>query len=114
MKKFKLAVGTVVISQVIPLLSHPELILHYKNLIIIAANACVWLFHPAVSAKETSENKSNDRYSVVLIILMSLLSTIIPIVDWAYFSNPAESNTVATVIGFILVWSGVILRNYSV
>ncbi|MDB5249774.1 MAG: hypothetical protein JWQ40_4168 [Segetibacter sp.] len=114
MKKLKLAVATVVISQVIPLLSSPELIFHYKNLIIIAANSSVWLFQPALSARETSENKTNDKYSVLLIIMMSLLSTVIPIVDWAYFSNPAESNTIATVIGFILVWSGVILRNYSV
>jgi len=114
MKKLQLAVSSVVISQVIPLLFKPELILHYKNIVLIAANVSLWLFQPAVSAKETNDNKSNDRYSVVLIIVMSLLSTIIPILDWAYFSNPNESNTTVTIIGFILLWSGVLLRNYSI
>ncbi|MCW3107118.1 MAG: isoprenylcysteine carboxylmethyltransferase family protein [Segetibacter sp.] len=114
MKKIQLAVSSIVITQVIPLLGKPELILNYKNIIIMAANASLWLFQPAFSAKETTENKSNDKYSVVLIIVMSVLSTIIPIVDWAYFSDPNASNTAVTVAGFIIMWFGVVLRNYSI
>lgn len=113
-KKIQLALSTIVITQVIPLLGRPELIIHYKNVIVMAASASVWLFQPAVSAKETSENKSSDRYSVLLIIVMSALSTIIPVVDWAYFSNPEVSNTGATIAGFIIMWFGVVLRNYSI
>ncbi|HEX8278432.1 MAG TPA: isoprenylcysteine carboxylmethyltransferase family protein [Segetibacter sp.] len=114
MKKVQLALCSVIISQVIPLVFRPELILHYKNLVLIAANIALWLFQPAVSAKETSENRSKDRYSVVLIIVMSMLSTIVPIVDWAYLSGPEASNTTVTIIGFIVLWSGVMLRNYSI
>lgn len=113
MKKIQLAVASIVITQVIPLLGKPELIFDYKDIIVMAANASLWLFQPAVSAKETSENKSNDRYSVILILVMSVLSTIIPIIDWAYFSNHI-SNTPATIAGFIILWFGVILRNYSI
>ncbi len=114
MKKLQLALTSVIVSQIVPLLSKPELILNYKNLVLIAANVSLWLFQPAVSAKETKENKSNDRYSVVLIILMSMLSTIIPIVDWAYFSEPASSNIAITIAGFCILWAGVVLRNYSI
>lgn len=114
MKKIKLAVLTVLISQVLPLIAKPELILHYKNLVIIAGNITVWLFHPAVSGKETSENKDYDRYSVLLIITMSLLSTIIPILDWAYFSNPNDSNNLESFIGLVFICVGIGLRNYSV
>jgi protein-S-isoprenylcysteine O-methyltransferase Ste14 len=114
MKKFQLALSSIIISQVIPLLGRPELILHYKNIILIAANLSLCLFQPPVSAKETKENKSNDGYSVVLIIAMSMLSTIVPIVDWAYFSDPYQSDAVFTVVGFVVLWSGVILRNYSI
>jgi protein-S-isoprenylcysteine O-methyltransferase Ste14 len=113
-RKIQLAIGSILITQIIPLLGRPELIVHYKNVVIMAANASLWLFQPAVSTKETNENKSNDRYSVVLIIVMSLISTIIPVVDWAYFSEPANTNIPATVAGFIILWSGVILRSYSI
>jgi len=114
MKKIKLATLTVLITQVLPLIAKPELIFHYKNLVIIAGNICVWLFHPAVSSKETTENKNNDRYSVLLIITMSLVSTIIPVLDWAYFSNPNESNMLQTVAGIVFICAGIGLRNYSV
>jgi protein-S-isoprenylcysteine O-methyltransferase Ste14 len=114
MKKLQLACSSVIISQVIPLLGKPELIFHYKNIILIAANVCLWLFQPSVSAKETKENKSKDQYSVVLIIIMSMLSTIIPIIDWAYFSDNTSSNGVLTIVGFVILWSGVLLRNYSI
>jgi protein-S-isoprenylcysteine O-methyltransferase Ste14 len=113
-KKIQLAISSVLITQIIPLLGKPELILHYKNVIVMLANMSLWLFQPAVSAKETTENKSRDGYSVILILIMSVLSTIIPVVDWAYFSNPYESNLAATIVGFIILWFGVVLRNYSI
>src|SRR5919205_1092070 len=113
-KKIQLAIVSTLITQVLPLLAKPQLIIHYKNLVIIAALFAIWLFQPAVSAKETSENKSNDRYSVVLIIVMSLLSNIVPLLDWAYFHGPDNQNTVVTIVGFIVLWSGILLRNYSI
>jgi protein-S-isoprenylcysteine O-methyltransferase Ste14 len=45
---------------------------------------------------------------------MSIISTIVPIVDWAYFSSPEDSNTIVTFAGFIILWIGVLLRNYSI
>jgi protein-S-isoprenylcysteine O-methyltransferase Ste14 len=113
-KKIQLAITSVLITQIIPLLGKPELILNYKNIIVMLANMSLWLFQPAVSAKETTENKSKDHYSVILILAMSVLSTIIPIVDWAYFSNPYESNLTVTIAGFVILWFGVVLRNYSI
>jgi protein-S-isoprenylcysteine O-methyltransferase Ste14 len=113
-KKIQLAISSVLITQIIPLLGKPELILHYKNVIVMLANMSLWLFQPAVSAKETTDNKSRDRYSVILILIMSVLSTIIPVADWAYFSNPYESNLTLTIVGFVILWFGVALRNYSI
>jgi protein-S-isoprenylcysteine O-methyltransferase Ste14 len=113
-KKIQLAISSVLITQIIPLLGKPELILHYKNVIVMLANMSLWLFQPAVSAKETTDNKSRDRYSVILILIMSVLSTIIPVADWAYFSNPYESNLPVTIVGFVILWFGVALRNYSI
>jgi protein-S-isoprenylcysteine O-methyltransferase Ste14 len=114
MKRIQLAILSVSISQVIPLIGKTELILDYKNIVLIVANISLWLFQPAVSIKETKEHKPFDRYSVILIISMSMLSTIVPIIDWAYFSDSYVSNPVANIAGFIILWSGVLLRNYSI
>lgn len=113
-KKIQLAIVSTLITQVIPLLGKPELIIHYKNLVIIGAIFCIWLGQPAVSAKETAENKTRDHYSVILIIVMSLASNVVPLVDWAYFSGPENGNTVATIVGFCIMWGGIVLRNYSI
>src|SRR3954454_9653307 len=113
-KKIQLALASVLITQIIPLLWHPELIFNNKNLVIVAANLSLWLFQPAVSAKETSENKTKDGYSVVIILMMSVLSTIVPIVDWAYLSNSQSTTSWSTIAGFIIMWTGVLLRNYSI
>ena len=112
--KIQLALASVLITQIIPLLWHPELIFNNKNLVIVAANLSLWLFQPAVSAKETSENKTKDGYSVVIILMMSVLSTIVPIVDWAYLSNSQSTTSWSTIAGFIIMWTGVLLRNYSI
>src|SRR5438128_9428603 len=113
-KKIQLAIISSLITQVIPLLGKPELIINYKNLVIIAAIFCIWLFQPAFSAKETSEDKSKDRYSVILILVMSLASNIVPLLDWAYFSGPDKENTIVSIAGFIMIWLGILLRNYSI
>ncbi len=112
-KKVQLASISVLITQVLPLLGKPELIINYKNLIIIAAIFSIWLFQPAVTAEETAKNKKKDGYTVVLIILMSLLSNIVPIIDWAYVGGTPDNNII-TVAGFIILWTGILLRNYSI
>jgi protein-S-isoprenylcysteine O-methyltransferase Ste14 len=83
-------------------------------LVIIAANVALWLFQPSVTAKETNEHKSKDGYSVITILIMSVLSTITPIIDWAYLPHQSEPLTAVTIAGFIMLWTGVLLRNYSI
>jgi protein-S-isoprenylcysteine O-methyltransferase Ste14 len=45
---------------------------------------------------------------------MSVVSTIVPVVDWGYFSPDKPTNAIATIAGFIILWSGVFLRNISI
>ena len=45
---------------------------------------------------------------------MSVISTIVPIIDWAYFSSTEAPVTIGTIVGFIILWTGVLLRNYSI
>lgn len=113
MKRFILALSSIIISQIIPLLGKPELILANKNIIIMFANAAVWLTQPPVSGSETKQNKNRDKFSVLLILFFSLGSIIIAVVDWAYFSNNVQSN-ITIIAGVILILSGIAFRVWSI
>ena len=113
MKRIILAVSSILISQILPLLGKPELIIHKRNIVIMIANAAIWLTQPPVSGAETMENKSKDKFSVLLILFFSLGTIIVSVVDWAYLHQNITSNYLL-VIGLILILFGIILRSWSI
>lgn len=114
MRKIILASISNILMIIIPLLGKPSLILNGKILFIIAGSICMWLTQPAVTVKETSDKKSSDRFSVVLILLMSLVSVVVPVVDWAYFTTRQNSFGFLTVLGVIMIIIGISFRAWAV
>ncbi len=114
MKKIVLALVSNILMVVIPLLGKPYLMLDGKILFIIAGCICMWLTQPPVGAKETHEQKSRDRFSVLLILLMSLVSVWVPVIHWAYFSTMHEGYDVFTLLGFGMIVLGISFRAWSV
>jgi protein-S-isoprenylcysteine O-methyltransferase Ste14 len=113
MKRVILAVSSIVISQILPLLGKPELIIHNKNIVIMLANAAIWLTQPPVSSTETVEHKGRDKFSVLLILFSSIGSIIVSVVDWAYLHQTFTSDYLL-IIGLILIIFGIILRSWSI
>lgn len=114
MRKIFLASVSNILMIVLPLLGKPALMLNGKILFIIAGSICMWLTQPPVSVKETSDQKSSDRLSVVLILLMSLVSVVVPIVDWAYFSSDWNSISMLTIVGACMIIAGISFRAWAV
>lgn len=114
MKKIVLASISNILMIVLPLLGNPALMLNGKILFIIIGSICMWLTQPPVSMKETSDKKSSDRFSVVLILLMSLVSVVVPVVDWAYFSGHSSSVTLFTFLGILMIVTGISFRAWAV
>lgn len=98
----------------LPLLGNPSLILNPKIIVIIIGSVCVWLTQPAFSVAETSEKKQSDKFSVILILSMSLISGVVPILDWAYFNGDKNNFSWMTVTGVIMIVTGVLFRAWSV
>ncbi len=113
MKRIILAVSSILISQILPLLGNPQLILHKQNVVIMIANAAIWLTQPPVSGSETVQNKSRDKFSVLLILCFSLGSIIIAVIDWAYLKLTLTSGYLS-IIGLILIIFGILLRFWSI
>lgn len=114
MKKIALSIISNIIMVFLPLSGHPSLIFHSKIIIIIAGSVCIWLTQPAFSVEETNDEKQNDKFSVLLIISMSLLSCMVPIVDWAYFSSVGDDYNWVTVAGVVMIAAGIWFRAWAV
>jgi protein-S-isoprenylcysteine O-methyltransferase Ste14 len=112
-KKLILAISFITLSQLLPLSGKPDLILEYKNITIMLAIFATWVTQPPISKKETLENKNRDKFSVLLIIIMSILSVAVSIIDWAYFSN-AQDNLLLSVIGLFIITTGIIFRIWAI
>ena len=74
----------------------------------------MWLTQPPVSLKETREQKSSDRFSVVLILGMSVISVVVPVIDWAYLNAQHDQLDWITFLGFLMIIVGILFRSWSV
>ena len=114
MKKFLLASISNIVMIVLPLLGKPSLIFHYKIILIIVGSICMWLTQPPVTVKETTDKKSSDKSSVILILFMSFISVVAPVIDWAYFKTEQDSFSVITLIGICFIVIGISFRAWAV
>lgn len=114
MKKVFLSIISNIIMVFLPLLGNPSLILNPKIIFIITGSVCVWLTQPAFSVAETSEKRQSDKFSVLLILLMSLISGVVPILDWAYFNSAKNNLGWMTVAGTVMIITGILFRAWSV
>jgi protein-S-isoprenylcysteine O-methyltransferase Ste14 len=113
MKRYIHTLIVVLIFNIIPLAGKPELIVHFKNIIIIVANILVWLTQPTFNAEETKANQSKDKNSIFLIVGMLFPSLLIPILIWAYTYTEQQQNTLS-ISGIILIVTGIIFRIWSI
>jgi protein-S-isoprenylcysteine O-methyltransferase Ste14 len=114
MRKLILACISNTLMIVLPLLANPSLILHFKIIILIAGSICIWLTQPAFTLNETTEKQSSDKFSVLLILCMSLVSVVSPVVHWAYFMPEQSNVSWVTITGLVMMMIGLAFRAWAV
>jgi protein-S-isoprenylcysteine O-methyltransferase Ste14 len=114
MRKVVLAVLSNILMVVLPLLGKPALMLHPKILIIIAGSVAMWLTQPAFTVQETSEKKSSDQSSIIIILAMSLISVVAPVVHWGYFMKDQDPFTYISWLGVGMIITGIVFRALAV
>lgn len=114
MNKFLFTVVAILLLNFAPLAAKPELILHYKSLLLAFAAACLWLSQPAFKSSEARRDQQSDRFSIVVILLMSSLSVVASVVEWAYGNDALASSTTATILGAVLLVSGIGIRVWAI
>lgn len=114
MRKIVLASVSNILMVILPLLGKPGLMIHYKILIIVLGSIAMWLTQPAFTVKETSDKKSSDRSSIILILAMSFISVVAPVIDWAYFKTEHDHFSWLTLLGIIMIVVGITFRALAV
>src|SRR3954470_16472167 len=92
MNKIMFSIVAIVFLNLVPLLGRPELLLHYKTFILVIAAASLWLSQPAFSSKDTKEHAESDKKSVLVILIMSSLSVVCSVTEWAYGTDTTYSS----------------------
>lgn len=114
MKKIIFSLIFVFILNILPFIFYPGLLLHYKTITLVIAAFCIWLTQPVFSMKETKENREEDRFSILFILVAASVSIVSANVEWATNYPAHESNTAITILGFCMIVIGIIIRVWSI
>ncbi len=114
MNKLAFTVVAILLLNIAPLAGMPQLILHYKSIILAIAAACLWLSQPAFSTQETKRDQGSDKFSILVILIMSSLSVVAAVSEWAYWNQAVESSLGWTVAGFCLLTGGIAIRVWAI
>ena len=114
MNKILFTLVAILLPNFAPLAARPELILHYKSLLLAFAAACLWLSQPAFSTMEAKRDQQSDRSSIIVILIMSSLSVVAAVSEWAYANNAIQSSLAATVAGLFLLAGGIGIRVWAI
>jgi protein-S-isoprenylcysteine O-methyltransferase Ste14 len=98
-KKIGFSLAIIGISMILPLAGNLHRLLDYRILIIVIAIFLINLTQPAFSIKEQQQHQQSDRFSILLIIVMFVLSILLLMLQWGYW--PATLWP-----GAWLIWAG--------
>jgi len=113
MRKVISSIIIVFFMNIFPLLFKPELLLHYKSIIILITALAIFLTQPAFSFNETVDNKTTDKFSIIIILFTSILCVGSSLAEWAYF-NDKNSNLILSILGLLFIIGGLAIRIFSI
>lgn len=114
MNKILFSITAIVLLNLVPLLGKPELLLHYKTIILVIAAVSLWLSQPAYSNKDAKEHEGSDKKSILIILIMSSLSVVLSVVEWAYGTNTSESSFWLSSLGLVMLAGGIVIRVWAI
>ncbi len=116
MKKFVSTIVFIATAYALPLIGNPALILDWRIIALMLAGAVMLLSQPALTFRDASAHKDNDRLSVLLILGAGVVCQILPVIEWAHVRQLSEvtPNTIAIVVGLSMLIGGLTFRIWSI
>lgn len=114
MKKLISVLIFLIPGYIIPLIWNPSLLWHYKILILMICCILIAATQPPIDMEEVEAKKNTDKNSLLIILVLSFPSIIIPVIEWAYFSTEKTGSILWTTIGFLIMSIGIGLRLWAI
>jgi protein-S-isoprenylcysteine O-methyltransferase Ste14 len=114
MKKAVFTIVAIALLNFAPLLGKPDLIFHYKSILLAIAAGCLWLSQPAFSTEETKRDQGSDKFSILVILVVICIIVISSVTEWAYFNNGVERSIYITLTGALLLIIGISIRVWAI
>lgn len=112
--KIVFTIVAIILLNLLPLAARPSLLIHYKTILLVIAAASLWLSQPAFSKQDTESNKSSDKFSILVILIMSSASVVVSVVEWAYFTNVDQPINAFSILGLAMLLCGIAVRVWSI
>lgn len=104
-----------ILSYAVPLSAQINLLFSWQVFVLLAVASILFLTQPEFSIKETREKISEDKLSIIAILLGSVLCQVVSVIEWAYFHKSHEFNPdVFTFTGMALLIGGTIFRVWCI
>jgi protein-S-isoprenylcysteine O-methyltransferase Ste14 len=105
----------ILLAYLLPLLGKTELIPTIQVGILAIFVIVLFATQPPVSITETKEDKSSDKYSLVLILVGYLAGQLATVTEWAYFSSYMDwAWDWQTIVGLSMMTGGTIFRVWCI
>ncbi len=113
-KKIVFITFYVIAAFALPLMGKIELITDKRIIFLMLATVALLTIQPRVDLLEAKDKKKSDNNSAFVILICSLIGVMAPVIEWAYFKPQASDVSSLTILGVILVISGVIIRAVAI
>ncbi len=114
MGKIAFTVCAIILLNFVPLSGRLDLLLHYKTILLVLAAGSLWLSQPAFSSHDAKSNRNSDKFSVIIILIMSSASVVSSVVEWAYFSDTTTPLKLINIVGIVLMALGIFVRIWAI
>jgi len=91
MRKLAVPIGSLILLYGLPLCAEPQLLMHWRILVLAAVCLILFLTQPALTLSEQQDHRKTDRYSMLAIIASALGCQILAVVEWGHFSAHPEA-----------------------
>lgn len=113
MQKVKWILIHVLLGYVLPLCAAPQYLLDYRILTLILACIVLLQTQPPIDFGEAAAQKSTDKNSMLVLFVMSFVSIVAPVIEFAYF-QAGQSSTLWYMAGLVLLAGGIAFRVWAI
>ena len=102
------------LAYALPIMPAINLFMNIRILLLILFASLLLLTQPPLSVLDTKQQLTNDRFSVIAILLGCLVSQMVSVIEWRFLRVHTFTLDVITVGGMIMMVTGTLFRIWSI